>query len=193
MENLQPVFEKIWEMARPYLQTRNNESHTRIAVAFAKALLQAEGGDEDIVIPAVMLHDVGWSRVPESLQLQAFGPGATMPEVNRIHEEAGAEIASAILQAVGYPSEKTEEIAAIIEGHDSRPEGRTLNDTIVKDADKLWRYSEDGVSVNQARFDFSREAICSRLERMVDEWFLTPTGRSIALQELARRRASGPA
>lgn len=192
MENMQPVFEKIWRMALPYLQTRNNESHTRIAMTFAKALLQAEGGDEDIVIPAVILHDVGWSRVPETLHLQAFGPRATLPEVNRVHETAGVEIAAAILEAVGYPPDKTKEITAIIEGHDSRPEGRSLNDSLVKDADKLWRYSEDGITVNRSRFDFSWEAMCFRLQSMIDEWFLTPSGRSMARQELARRRASAP-
>ena len=35
----------------------------------------------------------------------------------------------------------------IVDGHDSRPEALSLEDAIVKDADKLWRFTESGVRV----------------------------------------------
>ena len=71
-----------------------NKIHTEISTQFAYRLLEIEeAGDEDIVIPAILLHDVGWSQVPEELQLKAFGPKATLPEWNRVHEVEGVRIA----------------------------------------------------------------------------------------------------
>ena len=77
---LSGIYKRIWELAQPYLDTRKNDTHTAIATAFAFRLLEMEGGDEDIVIPAILLHDVGWKKVPEDVQLKAFGPHATRPE-----------------------------------------------------------------------------------------------------------------
>ena len=110
--------------------------------------MDLEGGMEDVVIPAILLHDVGWKKVPEDLQLKAFGPNASLPEWNRVHEVEGARIAGEILGKVGYDPEKAEEIVHIIDGHDSRKEPSSLNDKIVKDADKLWRYSKEAVHIN---------------------------------------------
>ena len=77
------IYKRIWELAQPYLDTRKNDTHTAIATAFAFRLLEMEGGDEDIVIPAILLHDVGWKKVPEDVQLKAFGPHADQPQWNR--------------------------------------------------------------------------------------------------------------
>ena len=79
-------YPRIYELAKPFLETRDNEIHTRIAFSFALKLLAAEGGNEAVVLPAVMLHDVGWKSVPEDLQLKAFGPGRNDREINRVHE-----------------------------------------------------------------------------------------------------------
>ena len=76
---MKTIFQKIWQLAEPYLNTRKNNIHTKISTEFAYRLLEKEGGDQDIVIPAIILHDVGWKRVPENLQLKAFGPKATSP------------------------------------------------------------------------------------------------------------------
>ena len=67
-------YKRLWRLAQPYLDTRENQVHTRISVALALSLIEQEGGEPQVVIPAVILHDVGWERVPEDLQLKAFGP-----------------------------------------------------------------------------------------------------------------------
>jgi HD superfamily phosphodiesterase len=140
---LEEPYKKIQELARPYLDTRKNDIHTEISTRHAYQLLELEGGTEEVVIPAILLHDVGWKKVPEDIQLKAFGPKVSMPEWNRVHEVEGARIAEEILKKVGYDQEKIKEIVRIIEGHDSRKKPFSLNDKIVKDADKLWRYSND--------------------------------------------------
>jgi len=185
---MKAIFKRIGSLARPYLDTRMNALHAEISVRFAMALMEKEGGSEDIIIPAVLLHDVGWKRVPEELHLQAFGPKATAREWNRIHETEGAKIAKEILLQVGYDEEKAGEILKIIEGHDSRKDAMSLNDSIVKDADKLWRYSREGFFIDIERFEETLEHGLKRLGANLEKWFLTDSARQIARQELEDRR-----
>ena len=183
------VHKEIWNLAKPYLNTRRNDIHTKVSVRMAFQLLECEGGDEDIVIPAIILHDVGWSKVPEDIQLQAFGPKAVKPELNRTHEIEGARIAAEILQQVNYDHHKTEQIIEIIEGHDSRTESLSLNDMIVKDADKLWRYTKSGVEIDVERFNETVEEGLLRLRSNINKWFFTQSARKLAEEELLNRTA----
>jgi HD superfamily phosphodiesterase len=186
-------YRMIKKLAESYLRTRKNAIHTEISTQFAYRLLEGEAGDEDIVIPAILVHDVGWSQVPEELQLKAFGPKATLPEWNRVHEVEGARIARQILNEAGYELRKIEEILVIIEGHDSRKEGISLNDKLVKDADKLWRYSRKGVEINSRRYEYTFEQYLERLRTNLEGWFLTDSARQIAKTEMAERILEGKA
>jgi HD superfamily phosphodiesterase len=181
---------RIFDLARPYLTTRCNEEHTRIAYEFAVLLLREQGGNPDVVLPAIILHDVGWNSVPEELQLNAFGPYQKDTELNRVHEREGARIAREILETVNYPFNRVEEIVAIVLGHDSRHEALSLNDAIVKDSDKLWRYSGHGVMVNAKRFGMTVPHYLDHLRSKSDEWFLTRTAESLARQELESHERS---
>jgi hypothetical protein len=158
-----------------------------MATQYAYLLLDKEKGDEEIVIPAIILHDVGWKRVPEELHLKAFGPKATMPKVRRMHEVEGVKIAREILEKINYDQEKIKEILKIIEGHDSRKEPISLNDKLVKDADKLWRYSKEGFQINRKRYEHTFEQYMERLRSHLDKWFLTESGKEVAKQEIQER------
>jgi len=73
------LYQRIFELAVPFLQTRDNEIHTKVSYAFAERLVSVEGGDRNIVVPAILLHDVGWIR----------GSGApAVPRVWDPHEPA---------------------------------------------------------------------------------------------------------
>ncbi len=181
------VYEKLFELATPWLDTRKNDIHTEMATQYAYLLLEKEKGDEEIVIPAIILHDVGWKKVPEELHLKAFGPKATMPKVRRVHEVEGVKIARKILEKINYDQEKIKEILKIIEGHDSREEPISLNDKLVKDADKLWRYSKEGFQINRKRYEHSFEQYMERLRSHLDKWFLTESGKETAKQEIQNR------
>lgn len=184
---LKDIYKRIWDLARPYLNTRKNDIHTEISAGFAQELLAREGGDEDIVMPAIILHDVGWKKVPEDIQLKAFGPKASMPEWNRVHEVEGAGIAGDILRKVNYPEDKILEIQEIIQGHDSRKEAVSVNDGIVKDADKLWRYSEEAIRGIQMGFGLTWEECLERLRKNLEPWFLTESGKRMAEEALEKR------
>jgi hypothetical protein len=59
---MKPVLLKIQQLSMPFLNTRHNDVHTEISTSLAFQLLEQEGGDEDIVIPAIILHDTVTSK-----------------------------------------------------------------------------------------------------------------------------------
>ncbi len=184
---MEEQYPEIFKLAAPYLRTRNNELHTKIAYSFALKLLDAEGGDPEVVLPAVMLHDVGWMTIPEDLQLKAFGPGENDMEINRRHEVEGARIAGEILEHVRYDPARSEEIVDIILGHDSRKVPLSLNDAIVKDSDKLWRFSKQALALNPERFGIDPAVHTVWLGKKIAKWFFTETAKGLALEEQRSR------
>ncbi len=180
-------FSEIYKLALPYLDTRNNKIHMEVSRAFALKLLQEEGGEPEVVLPAIILHDVGWKMVPEELHLKAFGPHEYDRTINRIHEVEGAKIAEEILKQVGYSAALIDEIVEIISGHDSRETALSLNDAIVKDADKLWRFSKEASEIDPKRFNIDPKVHIQWLALQIDGWLLTEAGKKIARQEQTLR------
>ena len=185
---IKPNHQKIFEKAKPFLRTRKNLIHTRIALRYALKLLEQEKGDPTVVIPAVLLHDVGWKAIPEKLHLTAFGPNPSNPKLARVHELEGAKIAKGILEELHYYPVKTVEICRIIRGHDSRKGAISPSDRIVKDADKLTRYSKKGMAIDLGWFHIPRREYLVFLEAIIDDWFLTPAAKRIAKREILLRK-----
>jgi HD superfamily phosphodiesterase len=188
ISRLEPVYQKIYERAKPFLRTRKNVIHTKIVIQYALKLLKEETGDDKIVIPGVLLHDVGWKIVPEPLQLTAFGPNASNPGLVRVHELEGAKIARNILEQLHYSPKRVKEICDIVRGHDSRKKPLSRNDRFVKDSDKLFRYSRKGMSIDSDRFQITKMTYIRYLEKKIDQWFFLPISRKLAREELARRK-----
>lgn len=86
---------RLFKLAKPYLAVMHNDLHTKEAVRFAFKLLDLAGGDREIVIPAVILHDVGWSQIPEDIAIEARIPEGS-PELVKIHEDKGVVIARGV-------------------------------------------------------------------------------------------------
>lgn len=164
---------EIWALAAPLLVTRDNDGHTLGAVAIAASLLDARPeSDPAIVLPAMMLHDVGWSQVPDDEILGAIAPGGGAVDRVRMHEIEGARLAREILEQVGHDAEAIERIAEIIDGHDTRLEALSIEDAIVKDSDKTWRVSPHGLDVVMEWFGLDRaEALRLCASRVVDHLF----------------------
>jgi HD superfamily phosphohydrolase YqeK len=185
---MKPIYQKIFERAKPFLRTRKNLIHTRTALQYAFKLLNHEKGEEEIVIPASILHDVGWKMIPAHLHLTAFGPNPSNPKLARVHEVEGARIARIILEELHYPPEKTKEICRIIRGHDSRKRPISQSDRIVKDADKLTRYSREGMAISSDWFRIPRRIHLDFLEEQIGRWFFLATARNLARAEMDRRK-----
>lgn len=182
--------EKIWEMAAPYLSVMDNDVHTRGVVDFAHRLLLSENGDRSVVIPAAILHDVGWSQLSADAHEKARIPNGN-DELVRLHEKAGVEIARKILTAVGYDRLETEEILMIIDGHDTGEAAESVNDKIIRDADKLSRFSFYFWTMYKRfgnQIDLDLNGIFAGLESRIEQWFYFSKSKEIARQELVKRR-----
>lgn len=183
------IYDIILEKAKSYLDTRQNDIHTDVSYEYALMLLSFyPEADADVVLPAVILHDVGWKMVPENEQLNAFGPNMNNKELQRLHEVEGARIAGEILRSLNYDPGKIVEVQSYIEGHDTRRKALSLNDAIMKDADKLWRYSPVGVSVDHSRFKMDRDDYITMVERLIDRWFFTDKAKEMARTALFEPR-----
>jgi HD superfamily phosphodiesterase len=182
---LEKLYDEILDKAKKYLDTRQNDVHVPLSYDFAKRLLKHyPEADGDIVLPAIILHDVGWKMVSEDEQLKSFGPKMEGKEKQHVHELKGLKIAEEILVSFGFEMEKIQEILEIIEGHDTRKESISLNDSLVKDADKLWRYTPIGVEIDHTRFRIERRKWINHLSENIDNLFFTPRAKEMAREAL---------
>lgn len=181
----------LWEDAKQYLTVRSNDAHTLIALSLANALLtQHPEADPDIVLPAILLHDIGWSSVEPSLVLSAIAPGAGNKELVLQHEKEGARLADELLTQHAVVPEVRERIIWIIDGHDTRKESTSLEDSLVKDADKLWRLTPHGIDTVMDWFGLTRVQTVDLCESRVIDHLFTDTARIIATGLLAMERAN---
>lgn len=176
-----PAHQRIWELALPHLNVRDNDVHTIYAYGIGRALtaLHPEA-DPEVVLPAIILHDTGWSCVPEDEILEAIAPDGGRPDLVLLHEKEGARIAAKVLADVGYDAEKIEEILAIIDGHDSRKTAMSLNDALMKDADKLWRLTPHGVDTVMNWFGLTREQAHLLIDSRLHPFLFTDAARTMA-------------
>jgi len=186
--------ERVWRHAVPYLGVRDNLRHTRYCCHFARTLLALHPeARAEVVMPAMVLHDVGWSTVPEDKLMLAFGPRGRHPELLRQHEVEGARIASEILSLCGYPGDLIADVTAIVDGHDTHEGARSMEDAIVRDADKLWRYTPFGLETVRGWFGHSEEEQIALLADWRERRFFTDAGRTMAAGLLAGLTAAADA
>ncbi|MCB0503096.1 MAG: HD domain-containing protein [Bacteroidetes bacterium] len=158
----------IWKAAKPYLDVRNNDEHTLHVYTLGQQLIEQEPeANADIILPSILLHDTGWKMIPQDKVLQAFGPNRKYPELQRQHELESVKIATGILENLGYSSNDIQQINAIIDGHDTTAEQRSINDGIMKDADKLWRYTPHGICIIAEWFGIDNMAVIDILVNFV--------------------------
>ena len=186
----QEFIQELFRLAEPYLKVRDDFLHTRVAHQYAVFLLEKEAGEKKIVEPAVILHDVGWSQLqPEEIKI-AFGvhaKGEKSSKLNRIHEVEGARIVREILTKLDYDRSCIDQIARIVERHDSGKNPQTIEEKLVKDADRLWRFSKIGYYHEMQRQRTSHEVRYHFLTQHMGKWFFTKTARELADRELQER------
>lgn len=189
-EFLLPRDVPIWLAARPWLDVRSNDEHTLISYRLALALLDRhKEADDAVVLPAILLHDVGWKVFPPEKIVLAVGPNAKYPELQRQHEIEGARIARAELEQLDCHVD-IDRVVAIIDGHDTRKAALSLEDAIMKDADKLWRFTGHGIATIGDWFGIAPKDTVAMLESFVLPSLITDTGRIMAAALLAEGAAA---
>lgn len=184
-------YDAVWIAAEPYLRARKNDVHIPLSFHGAVRLLQEyPEGDRDVVLLAILLHDIGWYSIDmeEIIEKGFSGPNMLQSDVRYRHEAEGVRLSREVLQKTGWPEAVIAAVTEIIDGHDTRPEPRHLNDRLVRDADKLWRFSVTGVAIACDWFKTTPHGYADRLETQKSQ-LETEAGRRIAAQELAKTRA----
>ncbi|HEY2601344.1 MAG TPA: HD domain-containing protein [Thermoleophilaceae bacterium] len=181
----------VWEAARPYMRSRGNDIHIPLSYADAQWLLTHHPeADSEVVLLSVLLHDIGWAVLDQDRIIsEGFGPGMMESEIRFAHEREGARLAREILDGLDYPADLIDEVAAIVDGHDTRVEPLSRNDELMKDCDRLWRFGIPGVALSCLWTGRSPAEYYPDLERQLERFF-TSEAESRARGDLARTVAA---
>lgn len=183
-------YDAVWRAAETYLRARKNDVHVPLSYDFARQLLTANPeADEDIVSLAILLHDIGWWSIDATeIFSKGFGPNMMTSDVRFLHESEGVRLSRDILTALRWPEATIAAVGEIIDGHDTRKEPRSLNDRLVRDADKLWRFTVTGVAIASDWFKMTPSVYTRRLETEILPILETDEGRRIAMELLPQTR-----
>lgn len=185
-------YDPVWRAAEPYMRARKNDVHVPLSFAWAQRLLaEYPEADADVVSLAILLHDIGWYSIDmaDIIDKGFSGPNMLQSDVRYLHEAEGIRLARPILRDTGWPADVADRVCAIIDGHDTRPEPRHLDDRLVRDADKLWRFEVTGIAVACDWFKTTPRGYADRLETQKSQ-LETGAGRRWAAETLANSRAA---
>ena len=191
-------FNTLWQTCKPYLENGRaiDLIHTRISTDLAWRLLR-EGakGDEDIVIPAVMLHDIGYSQIDDKdvYKKTTFPDKANSQydvHVKELHLTEGAKLAEKILKELNYPGYLIPLIAEIVRTHEdlqgNKPDQGDINRVIVSDADKLHRYTSYNITSAMALHGKGKKDAFEFMYNNIDNWLCLDISKRIAIEELRK-------
>lgn len=183
-----PSLDDLWVAAAPALRARSNDIHTPLSFTFAELLLDAHPEADPLVTRvAILLHDSGWSRVDASkIFTEGFQGDWRTSDVRYLHELEGCNIARELLPELGYDDEFIGKVTAIIDGHDTRLEHYSIEDALVRDADRLWRFTPTGIGLASGWFGKTPREYRDQLETGTYPELITEAAREIAAAELAR-------
>ncbi|MFA6296247.1 MAG: HD domain-containing protein [Patescibacteria group bacterium] len=176
---------QIWILAKPYLEMgtmKNFIIHSKGVLLAMTMLLKKEKGDKEILLPAAILHDVGFSKV--SKELQKSNDKAVKTKVLRQHLEFAPEIIKEILNKVGYNKNDIDEVIQIVIAHKFQ-DPKELDKQLLIDADTLSdvfkeQFYSDAKAYNKTPQEFYNVR--------KDNKFYTKTAKNIFYQELKNRK-----
>jgi hypothetical protein len=179
---------RVWRHAAPY-PVRDNLRHTRYCCHFARATRPASERPAEDRRCRRWCFDVGWSTVPDDKLMLALvhgrHPNCFVSTKSRAHVLPGH------LSLCGYPPDLVSAVTAIVDGHDTHDGARSIEDAIVRDADKLWRYTPFGLETVRGWFGHSADEQLELLTEWRDRRFFTDAGRTMAVGLLAGLSAAG--
>lgn len=187
---LTPLEQKIWQTALPFQDKRQDQGHAEVVTYFSLELLKHHTeAKRAIVVPAAILHDTGWSQMSE-VELKLFhDPNMKRyePVLRARHQEEGSRVAGHILGGMNWSPDNITHIVEIISQHDTRNGFYSVEDGLVRDADKLWRFIYyHFTEIMQGNFHHTPENAQRELENYFtkDNFFYSAEAREIARLEL---------
>ena len=148
------------EMKRYFGHDFKRIGHAANVARYAEQIVKQEQGNPAVVLCAAYLHDIGMHEAERK---------------HRNHEEEGPVIAREVLTRLGAKEQIVEEVCDIIGHHHHPGHGETVNFKVLYDADRIVNL-EEGYKGKQVEKD--------RMSEIIDEAFLTETGRRVARETL---------
>jgi len=110
---MKEIYERIWELARPYYKKGRpmDIDHIEWMMHDALIICEKENLDDSLLLPLVILHDVGYAEVPRGNPFNL--------NLRTAHMEAGARIAKRILDELNYSKDKVKKIEYYVSVHDN--------------------------------------------------------------------------
>ncbi|WP_028265723.1 HD domain-containing protein [Arthrobacter sp. MA-N2] len=183
--------DELWKTVVQETRTRGNDIHLPISLAYAERLCRAyPDADAELVRVATLLHDTGWAHVDESRIIsEGFTGDWRKAAIRYEHEQEGCNVARRVLPGLGYSAEFVERVCQIIDGHDTRPVARSLEDALMRDADRLWRFDRAGISLASSWFGMDPATYTDRLAAEIVPELITQAAVDMATADLNRSNA----
>ncbi len=180
--NMKNIYKEIYNLAKPYyLEGRPMDiDHIEWMMEVTEIVSKTDNLDDTILMPLVILHDVGYAEVPKDNPFNL--------NIRKLHMEAGANIARDILNKLNYPKEKTEEIVYYISVHDnwSFRENKIYREFpllgIFTDLDFMWMASPKGFEALKGILKKNSEEMIKYLEnneKLKSRPFVSKTAKKI--------------
>lgn len=178
-------FELIWKLAEPYLKEGKRKNfilHTGQVLKAMEMLLKKEAGASCVLIPAAILHDTGWSKVP--IKLQKSQDKKDKIEALKLHIEYAPEIIQKILRKLKYSEKDIKAITDIVVAHKFQKPKRQDKRMLI-DADTLAEaFKEQFYDDVRAYGGSSEEGYNYRIKNK----FYTKTAAAIFKKEMTQRK-----
>lgn len=153
-------FEAVWRELEAHFGADNRRiEHARRVTKYAQQLVGKERGNEGVVIPSAILHDVG-IKIAEEKYGSAAGP---------LQEKEGPPVAREILTRLKFSATIVDEVCEIIAHHHSPGVVDSTNFRIVYDADWLVNLGDE--------MDCSDK---NKVATAIEKLFKTSAGKQLA-------------
>ena len=153
------------EMKRYFKKDFRRIGHATRVARYAERIGKNEKGNMAVILTAAYLHDIGIKAAEEKYNSTAA----------EYQEKEGPLIAKSILSKLGAKEELIDEVCEIISHHHHPTDDETINFKVVYDADLL-------ENLDEKHKDNPMDH--KKLEEIIDQSFLTASGREIALEVL---------
>jgi HD superfamily phosphodiesterase len=183
--------DRLWKAVVAETRSRGNDIHLPISLAYAERLCRAyPEADAELVRVAIVLHDTGWAHVDESRILSEGFTGDWRKAAIRFeHEAEGCKVARRVLPGLGYSDGFIARVCEIIDGHDTRHVAFSLEDALVRDADRLWRFDHAGIALASSWFGMTPAVYTDRLAAEIIPELITEAAYAMGTADLARSNA----
>lgn len=90
---------------------------------------------------------------------------------------------------LGYSGEFIDKVCEIIDGHDTRQVAYSIEDALVRDSDRLWRFDRAGIMASTSWFGMTPSDYVDRLATEIMPELITDAAHQMATADLARATA----